>query len=54
MPEDLLDRIYQALQGSGLEVSFDGDPKSSSLYVSNGTSQIILSSIDVEPYEQED
>jgi hypothetical protein len=54
MPESLLDEIFQALQGSGLEVSFDGDNKSCSLFVANGESQLIISSADVELYEKED
>ncbi|NJM67872.1 MAG: hypothetical protein HC851_20480 [Acaryochloris sp. RU_4_1] len=53
MPEELLDQIYQALQATSLKVSFDGDHKSSSLFVGNGESQLIISSMDVEPYEQE-
>ncbi|NJM67807.1 MAG: hypothetical protein HC851_20135 [Acaryochloris sp. RU_4_1] len=54
MPENLLDQIFQALQATSLVVSFDGDHKSSSLFVGNGESQIIISSADVEPYEGED
>ncbi|NJM67661.1 MAG: hypothetical protein HC851_19305 [Acaryochloris sp. RU_4_1] len=54
MPEELLDQIYQALQKSGLEVSFDGDHKSSSLLIANGESQLIISSADVEPCEVEE
>jgi hypothetical protein len=54
MSESLLDEIFQALQGSGLAVSFDGDHKSCFLFVANGESQLIISSADVEPCDQED
>ncbi|KAI9130115.1 hypothetical protein [Acaryochloris sp. CCMEE 5410] len=51
MPETLLDAIYDALRLSNLEVSIDGDHKSSELFIANGQHQIFIHSRDIEVYE---